>query len=315
MTTIDHQAPAYAARYGGELADHLPMSVSALARMGADASRIADFTRAYVAEKALRPLDERDAEYLARARMRERIAHESREAVLRAELRSLQAGLGAGAFHALIRAAYGVADANDEEIAAALTYWREAALDLGVAVVPIETTRFDIVAKLRDARERLGHVPQTLTGLIADRMAGVARDPAFAAVVGRPCFSSSSLAEIAALSVRMFSVTLNFTILHAMTATHAMRILLPLSDEPDAFLQSLWRAYVAAYVSAGAAEIAEAVSVDPARVPSWEVLRTVACASNNEHVIKATYTAWSEDAVYHDPAYRIAIARYLRLPL
>lgn len=315
MTTIDRGSAVYAARYGGELADHLPMAISALARMGASAERIAEFTRIYVAEKALRPIDERDAEFQARGEMHVRIARESREAVLREELRSLGAGLGAGAFHALIRVAYGVADENDEEIAAGLIYWREAALDLGHSVTPVDDAGFQATEKLDAARRRLGRLPEAFTGMIADRMAAVARDAAFSAVVGRPRFASSSLADLAAVSVRAFAATQNFTILHAMTATHAMRLLLPLSDDSDALMQSLWRAYVAAYVSAGAPEIPAGLSVDPTRVPSWETLRSIACASNNEHVVKATYTAWSEDAAYHDPCYRIAIARYLKLPL
>ena len=315
MTTIGRVDLVYAARYGGELADHLPMAISALARMGASAERIAEFTRIYVAEKSLRPIDERDAEFQARGEMHARIDRESRETVLREEFRSLGAGLGAGAFHALIRVAYGFVDENDAEIAAGLIYWREAALDLGHSVTPLDDAGFDVAEKLGAARQRLGRLPQTFTGMIADRMAAVARDPAFPAVVGRPRFSSASLADVAAVSVRAFAATQNFTILHAMTATHAMRLLRPLSDDPDALMESLWRAYVAAYVSAGAPEIPATPSVDPARLPSWETLRTIACASNNEHAIKATYTAWSEDAVYNDASYRIAIARYLKLPL
>ena len=50
---------------------------------------------------------------------------------MRAEFRELVRGLGGGAFHALIRVAYAIADRDDVDLAAGLAYWRHAYLDLG----------------------------------------------------------------------------------------------------------------------------------------------------------------------------------------
>jgi len=309
---------AYAAEYEGALADHLPMSLSALARMGASVERRAMFARTYAAAKGLRQLDEFDPEFLARASVRARIAAVGRAVVLREQLQTLARGIGAGAFHALIRVAYGIVDADDAEIAAGLTYWGRAALDLGEAKRLPDDRPFIAPHAFERARTMLEHVPSSLpaNGLISQRMAAVAADPAFDAAVGQPRFAApDGIAAIAALTVRAFAATRSFTLLHAMTATHALRIVLPFAADADALLLYFWRAYVAAYVSAGAPALPHEATFAAGlqHLPAWNDVLAFACASQDKHVVKAAFTAWSEDAVYHDPLYRLAAARYLRL--
>ncbi len=309
---------AYSAEYGGELADHLPMARSALRRMGASAERIEDFTRTYVAEKQLRPLAPGDPELAAREAMAQRLASAGRGAVIREELRSLARGIGAGAFHALIRVAYGIADGDDAEIAAGLVYWRHASLDLGSAQhVEADAEPFDASAALMRARSLLAGVRERVgrRGLIAGRMAAIAAEPEFDPACGRPRFEADSVARLAAVTSRAFAATGDFTLLHAMTATHALRVVLPFADDADSLLQPLWRAYVAAYASAGAPTPPDraAFAADVVRAPEWAQILAAAIASDDEHDVKAAFTAWSQDGVYDDPVYRVAAARYLRL--
>lgn len=299
----------YAAEYGGALADHLPMSLVALARMGADSARRGAFARTYTAAKNLRPLAHDDPEFLARSALRERLAREGRPAVLRELLAERAQGIGAGAFHALIRVAYGIVDDDDAEIAAGLIYWGHAALDLGAAPEP-SAEPFDAFAALERARERLGSITFSPRGLIATRMATVARDAAFDATVGAPHFADDALAQCAALTARAFAATQDFTLLHAMTATHALRIVLPYVEDRQRFLALYWRAIVAAYASAGAPPV-PAIASAGVHLPAWESLLERACESDDEHVVKAVFTAWSEDRVYANPIYRLAAARYL----
>jgi hypothetical protein len=310
--------PAYAAEYGGALADHLPMALVALERMGADRARREAFAERYVAAKALRVLKRDDAELQAREALHEQMRDHGWPWVLRAELRSLQWGLGAGAFHAFIRVAYGILEDDSREIAAALVYWRKAALDVGTASrLTIDAQPFDPATVLTRVRDRLGHVPASLpTGaLIAERMHAIARNPAFDIACGRPRIADEFTARVAATTVRALATTRNFTLLHAMTATHALRIIEPYADDRDGLLQSFWRAYVAAWVSAGALPLRDASDffAELANTPAWDELLPLACASDDEHVIKVTYTAWSEDAVYDNPLYRVAVARYVKL--
>lgn len=308
----------YSAEYGGELADHLPMARSALRRMGASAERIEDFTRTYVAEKQLRPLAAGDPELVAREAMVRRLAADGRGVVLREELRSLAGGIGAGAFHALIRVAYGLADGDDAEIAAGLVYWRHAWVDLGSSEhVEADAEPFDASAALLRAQSLLAGVPARIgrRGLIADRMAAIAAEPEFEPACGRPRFDADSVGRLAGVTARAFAATSDFTLLHAMTATHALRVVLPFADDADSLLQPLWRAYVAAYASAGTPAIPEdrTFAADVARVPAWPDVLAAAVASDDEHDVKAAFTAWSQDGVYDDPIYRVAAARYLRL--
>ena len=315
MFVLDRGRTRYAAQYGPALADHLPMTLVALASMGASKRRLSDYARSYVEHKGLRVLDCDDREWTARAALRERIEVQGRASVLAAELSVLGAGIGAGAFHALIRVAYGIAEGDDDEIVAGLTYWRDASLDLGVPTTARETKLLDVGSALGRIRTMLANVADRIgdRGHIAAQMALVADDTAFDVACGHPLFGESPLVGIAAAAVRAFAATQNFRLLHVMTATHAMRIVLPFARESDELMQCFWRALVAAYVSAGAppmpSEDAWRHEID--RTADWPVLHARACASDDEHVIKATYTAWCEDNVYHDPVYRIAAQRYL----
>ena len=315
--------PAFSYEYGDELADHLPMTLSALRRLGASAERRDAFARRYVVEKSLRTLDPASTEAQARTELVARIARDGRDAVLRSESHDLARGLGGGAFHALIRVAYAIADRDDVELAAGLAYWRHAYLDLGEASrqdgrdAEGAPTAFVPDAMLANARRILRDVPARLDdrALIARRMAAVSREPAFAVVVDAARVEARDLPAIASIVVRGFAATRNFTMLHAMTASHATRVLLPYVRDADAFVRYLWRAIVAAYVSARLPDIPTDVDLLQryAERPEWEALVATACVSDDEHVVKAAFTAREEDRAYASPNYRVAVARYLNL--
>ncbi len=315
MTTLDRSQRIYSAQYGNALADHLPMTLAALKHMGASELRRAVYARDYVEHKHLRPLAASDTELAARTAMRSRIEADGRASVLAAELATLGRGIGAGAFHALIRVAYGIVEEDDDEIAAGLVYWRDVFLDLGATSLPREAKRFDVRMALDSVRTSLADVARRIgdRGHISAQMEHVADDTAFDLACGHPSFDESSLGEIAAAMVRAFAATQSFRLLHAMTATHALRIVLPLARDSDQLMQDFWRAVVAVYVSAGAPPLpAERMwQQEFDAVPAWSLLNAQACESEDEHVIKATYTAWSENNVYHDRVYGLAVQRYL----
>ena len=304
MTVVEFQA-----RYGGELADHLPMARVALHRMGAAPSRIDAFERQYVEGKKLQSLADAPAEEAARDAICAEIRRDGRDAVVRRYLRELMPGVGAGAFHPLIRLAYGLEADDDREIAAALVYWRDAYLDLGAdtedpsaSFRPAET-----FARLRTELAGIA-LPR---GLIFKGMAAAAADPRFTAALraGGAPKTTADLGAIARFVVTWFATTRGFTALHAMTGTHAFRIVQSHLDVATA-LPALWRALCAAYVAAGFPEIGEP---GVPGLPAWDTLLAAAIASDDEHDIKAAYTAWSEERAYGGELYRLAAARYLRL--
>ncbi len=206
-------------------------------------------------------------------------------------MHELARGLGGGAFHALIRVAYAIADRDDVDLAAGLAYWRHAYLDLGEISRPnvdeeaTGATPFDVDDALANVRAILRDVP------------------------------ARELPLIASTAVRGFAATRSFTMLHAMTATHAIRVLLPYASDADTAVRYLWRAFVAAYTSAGLPEIPTETALlqHYAEAPTWEALGVRACSSDDEHVIKAAFTAREEDRAYASPSYRVAVARYLKL--
>ncbi|HTA38665.1 MAG TPA: hypothetical protein VK760_06295, partial [Candidatus Acidoferrales bacterium] len=246
----------FQARYGGELADHLPMARVALHRMGAAPSRIAAFERQYVDGKKLQPLADAPAEERARDAICAEIGRDGRDAVVRRYLAELMPGVGAGAFHPLIRLAYALEAGDDREIAAAFAYWRDAYLDLGVDAEETSLPFAPGIAFARLRRELAGvALPK---GLIFNGMSGAAADPRFTAALraGGSPRAERDVRTIAHAVVRWFAATRGFMALHAMTATHAFRIVQPHLDVATA-LPALWRALCAAYSAAGLVEIAD----------------------------------------------------------
>ena len=130
----------------------------------------------------------------------------------------------------------------------------------------------------------------------------VAREPAFESVVDDARVRERDLRLIASTAVRGVAATRSFTMLHAMTATRAIRVLLPYASD-------------AAYTGAGLSEIpTEAVLLQPyAEAPTWEALGACACSFDDEHVIKAAFAEREEDRAYASPSYRVAVARELKL--
>jgi hypothetical protein len=299
----------FQARYGGELADHLPMARVALHRMGAAPSRIEAFARRYVDEKKLRPLADAPAEAAERDAICAEIRRDGRDALLRRKLAESMPGVGAGAFHPLIRLAYGIEADDDREIAAALVYWRDAYLDLGVDTGG-DSAPFRPEFAFAGLRSELdaAALPKAI---IFTRMTAAAADSRFAAAVCAGGFphDETDLRSIAQFVVTWFAATRGFAALHAMTAVHAFRLVKSHLDLPQA-LPALWWALCAAYAAAALPEIGEPGT--PA-VPRWEAVLAAAVASDDEHDIKAAYTAWSEERAYGGELYRVAAARYLRL--
>ncbi len=295
------------AEYGDRLANHLPMALSALAAMGASRARLEAFAERYAATHALRPAE--PDERASRAGFARRLAAEGRAAVLAAELPRLLPGAAASAFHGAIRTAYAL-DRDDGELAAALAFWSRTYLPLGVAAGAAGPFG-GIAAALEPLRGvRAGFEP---TGLIFVRMERVAAEPAFArALVAAP--PAAELRSLAVAAAAALGATRGFVALHAMTATHALRVLLPWVPDPDAAVAAFWPAYAAAYVIAGApappslAELAARRTRAPAR---WDDVLAAALASDDDHVVKAVFTARAEERAYGEPLFRWAAARYV----
>lgn len=319
--------------YGNRLANHLSMAVLALGAMGASRARIAEFADAYRAGRNLAPpptaqhksaphavddlLGDRRQEAAARHIATDLIATGGRDLALGTLLPVLLPGLAASAFHPMIRTAYAVEANDDQELAVALAYWIATYCPLGVPD-PTRATTGDWRVALTALRTSFGDGQADLPdGLIVDRMEAVSRRSDFAASAHSLTVGEDGLRHLAEAAIALFAATGDFTALHGMTATHAIRILMPwIADRPTA-LRHHWLALAAAYLTMGAPPVPDENALRGWRsrdTPDWRALHATAVASNDDHRIKAIYSAWREaDAYGDDGLYRYAAARYCGL--
>jgi len=290
---------------GVPLSNHLPMALAALAAMGASDERMSSWAQAQVPRLGLRTADDR--ERAGRARWRERIARIGARSTLNEAVAALAGGIGAAAFHAVIRAAYALEWHDDDELAAALESWEREYLELpsfATTAVTLET------ALERLAATSIAVVPEHLIVL---RMQQIASSDGFARVASAAP-PLSALDEMIVAAAAAFALNQNFTALHVLTGSAAARILTRHLDEPAILMPAFWTAYAAAAIDARVAPTLDPATLAELRadpVPDWDELLAVAVGNDDDHVIKSTYTAWSLDRELNDRIFLVAAARYL----
>lgn len=182
---------------------------------------------------------------------------------------------------------------------------------LGVAFLPLGAlgragTERDPRTLLASVHANAALAARELPGrLINGKMKSAAELPEFRVKVDALAPSDSTLAALAAASVRLYLQSGDFTALHAVTGTHAYRLLEPFIQPPEIGLRYLWQALVAAYVSIGTPSLVE----PPAgSVPAWNESLERARASGDEHDIELVDIAHQQGTFYGDPLYRRAAA-------
>ena len=216
------------------------------------------------------------------------------------------------AFHALIRLAYGLEAGHGGETAAGLAAWVTTYRDLDLrsgekARATSVKAGLDAVARTVGGREP---IPGSITGALAT----VAADPAFReAVSGAPELGERLLPDLAQASLRLYWQFPNFTVLHMVTGVHAARVLferIPALATPAA-AQALWASWLAAYATVGA-PVFEDTAVEGG-APPWPDIFAAAIASDDDHVIKLSYSCAREGEHYGDRAYRVVASRVVGL--
>ncbi len=289
--------------YGGGLANHLPMALHALYALGGDAERLRAWDARHRARLQPRAADAAADAFEARhAAMASALARDGRDAVLRRELPGSMAGVAASAFHGLIRTAHAVAAGHDGELAMGLAYWSHRHLPL---LAPQEPSGGDLplsrwlaeLQALRPGREVSGR-------LITGRMRAWAAEPSFAAIAPHLRLERDTLGALADAAARLYAATEDFTVLHMVTACHALLTLWPWLDEPAAALRSF---SVAAAVALCASQARGDAA--PAAARQWSVIVPLALASEDEHIVKLTYAARGLESAFGGEAFRAAATR------
>ena len=308
---------AWSATYRGALSSHLPMAQQALLEMGASAERLRAWSEG--CETMLEPrgaprparivpardLGRPDSDASWRAHFASRMSGLGQDAALREALALLLPGAGAAAFHGLIRTGHAVLAAHSGELAAGLAHWAASSLPLPMAPAdPVMTT-----SAWLGALASLPPPARPATGLIFDRMQAWGATPGFAEAACGLQRTPGTLRDIALLAARTYAATGNFTVLHLLTASHAMAVLepwWPTPELPEGFV-------VAAAAGLLASGAAPALQLDHLPSRPWPALISAACAQDDAHVIKLTHAAWRLERRWPDPAWRRAVERAIPL--
>jgi hypothetical protein len=321
----------YHPSYQGGLSNHCSMTLIALERMGASPQRVESFAHAYLKrmEPAPNPGDAIDAD-----NWRERLGDEAaygdylgffrREigrlnarATLRAYLPGLAPGLGAAAFHPVIRTAYGVIAEDADEIAVGLAYWASRFLALperndmpSELPFAVSDDPWQVLKKTR-TWPGLEFDPDA-DALIDQEMLKAANTTLFPLIAASLEVDDLTLDRLRQTAALLFLGANDFNSLHAVTGLHAARILSDFAIDRRAFAREVWRALLALYLSLDRPEVpspAGAAELTAEELPHWNAILPAAVASDDEHVIKLVFTCLAESRSGGGRLYRYLAAR------
>lgn len=305
----------YNVTYGDRLTNHLPMGLIALDRMGASTSQLDDFFQSY--KTRLEPISpvatdesshpppqshsrassQEDTAQLQAYRQGylEQIDASGLDATLRQALPLLIPGIAASGFHCLIRLAYAIEAKHTQEIACALAYWRLHYFSLGDIKPQVDSKPMTIMRMMGNVvrRHRFG------AGVITDRMSEVIELPEYAEMEDQP--SVLTIDAIADCAVRIYQMTRDFTMLHGVTGSHALQVILPWCDDQELALRYYWQALLVAYLTTGAVPL-HPVSPQASEM-TWDEVLGRCCHSLNDHLIKLCYSCWQLHRTFKDPRY------------
>ncbi|SDJ96271.1 questin oxidase family protein [Microbulbifer yueqingensis] len=307
-------ASRYHAHYGDRLANHLPMVLIALDGLGATREQLRHAFERSVPHLDLRPGSPVEpVEDVSTCRRREerfpsalqyyeqQLKQHGMTDCLRRELPPLLPAIATAAFHGLIRVAYGIDARHLEEVAMGLAYWN---LEYYTLDASNEFTDLAAAEVIEDVSRRFPQV-EVAPGNISDHMHAVTGHDGWKETPIQP--RQLGLEDIARVALTAYRGTGDFTLLHGVTGCHALRLILPYCPDREEAMRYFWQGLVIAYLSTGPKPIVEdklheAGTLDHMR--SWRELRSLACKSDDDHVIKLCYSCDQEYQYYDAEAYR-----------
>jgi Questin oxidase-like len=314
------------------MANHLPMILVALDRLGATSARLTAFDRSYRSLSGLVPPPPKQAALSAgtwqsalgqRARETDlrdfftaQVARRGSAATIRAALPVLAPGIAGSALHPLMRLAYAVMAEDEAEVGAALGFWAATHLPLddtgtgaGFTADPAEVLRrASVLPGLADAEPE--------SDLVWHNMRAVAAMPSFHGIADWLIVTPDTLDRMASTSLALFAGTMSFEALHAVTGCHWLRLLEPVSPAMAPSLRHFWVAIAALIPKMGFPEIPSDAQLSAWRntpSPDWPQIKAAAIASDDEHDHSLTFSAFEEWRRTGDALYRYVAAKRVGL--
>jgi len=331
MTLIDirdkvNKYQDFAPEYGDlNLTNHLPMAQYALYRLGANDADLERFTRRYIDAHGLHPapvpslpLSLNDANWREYLGKREQFVHYrsyfgsqlkklGRTKFLELYFNALVRGISSEAYHSLIRLAYGVESENDEEIVSGVAYLADSYLELNGPLPEVSSSALPLSEQLSYLSEELSSdqlkLPP-LEGIIVTKMSIISQADVLAGVSKNLAIpTGTTLRDFADLALNLYLTFKDFTALHTVTSCHASRVMMPYVEDKTLYLRYLYQAFVAAYLSIGAPQIANFESFPDSSQTIVEQLKAAAQKADDDHDIKLTYTSLEEHRQYGNNLY------------
>jgi hypothetical protein len=314
------------------LANHLPMVLVALHRMGASDERLEAYCHIYHEQNGLVPVPERIGE-ITRDNWREFLGRREREGDYRTffagevarlgatptaliYLPELVPGMAASATHALMRMAYATITDSDEETGVALAYWAATYLSLGASGgAPPSTGDPAEVLAFMSGPTAFRHV-EPERDLLWHFMRAVAQKPEFAPVVDMLAIGPETHDRVARCSLALYAATLDFCALHAVTGMHWLRLIAPRTPDATTPLRYFWQAIASLVPKIGFPNLPSADELEAwrrARLPNWPEIYREAVARDDEHDLSLTFSAAEEFKHYGDRLYQYVAAKRLNL--
>jgi hypothetical protein len=314
------------------LANHLPMILVALQRMGASDERLEDYCLIYHRQNGLVPPPDRIAA-ITSDNWREFLGAREREGDYRAffsgevarlggdgaalrYLPQLMDGIAASALHAFMRMAYATMTHSDAETAVALAYWAATYLPLGRAGTRASTTDDPIEALAFMYGPAAFRYVETERDLLWHFMRAIAAKPEFAPVVDLLAIGPETHDKVARASIALYAATLDFCALHAVTGTHWLRMMAPRTPDKATPLRYFWQAIAALVPKIGFPTLPAADQLDEWRrmaLPEWPEIFRAAITRDDEHDLSLPFSAGEEFKRTGDRLYQYAAAKRLNL--
>ncbi|MGH6797776.1 MAG: questin oxidase family protein [Roseiarcus sp.] len=314
------------------LANHLPMVLVALHRMGASDERLEAYCHIYHEQNGLVSvpgpigkittdnwrefLGQREREGDYRTFFANEAARLGATPAALLYLPQLMPGMAASALHAFMRMAFATMTDSDEETAVALAYWAATYLPLGASrgAKPSTGDPAEVLAFMSEP-EAFRHV-EPERDLLWHFMRAVAQKPEFAPVVDMLAIGPQTHGRIARLSLALYAATLDFCALHALTGTHWLRLIAPRTPDTATPLRYFWQAIASLAPKIGFPRLPNADELEAwrrMRLPDWPEIYREAVARDDEHDLSLTFSAGEEFKHYGERLYQYAAAKRLNL--
>lgn len=312
------------------LANHLPMVLEAMGRLGASPERLEAYAAHYMRVHAVPEMPARVAPLSAQT-WRSAIGDRSREADLRDFFASevsrlggaetirlympdLARGVAASATHGLMRLAYAVRRRDEAEIGIALGYWAATFLAFPVRTGNGPAGPVDLVVEMHGNPAFAGiTVSSTLLWKWIEHMGTL---PQFQQLLGRMVPGEISLETLRRASLALYAGTMTFEALHAVTGCHWLRLVWPFVEAPSELASYWWENVLALYARIGLPALPDAQALEDMRqlpLPADEEIAAAAVASDDEHDHSLVFSAFEEFALTGDRLYKVVAARRVGL--